>query len=99
MTETLDLDTLLDSVSDEASFIAFVDALASDFATEQEIERRSPSSPYGPGALGWENGTVNSVLGAAAAWGNASSLRGGVTSEPNPWKRCATILYAGKWYE
>ncbi|HVW53892.1 MAG TPA: hypothetical protein VHC91_26375 [Trinickia sp.] len=99
MTQTLDLVALLGSVKDEASFIAFVDALASDFAMEQELEKRNPSSPYGPGALGWENGTVDSVLSAAAAWGHASSLRGGATSEPNPWKRCAMILYAGKWYE
>ena len=99
MTQTLDLDALLESVHDETTFVAFVDALASDFAMEQELEKQNPSSPYGPGALGWENGTVDSVLGAAAAWGHSSSLRGETSSVPNPWKRCATILYAGKWYE
>ncbi|QCP52181.1 hypothetical protein FAZ95_23645 [Trinickia violacea] len=99
MTEAVDLDALLESVTDEASFIAFVDALASDFALERELERQNPSRAYSAGALGWENGTVDAVLGAAAAWGNSSSLRNREFSDANPWRRCATILYAGKWYE
>ena len=64
-----DLDALLKQVHDEASFTAFVQALAEDFEEEREIERIKPIGPYSPGVLGWENGTVDAVLGAAAAWG------------------------------
>jgi len=80
-----DLGALLKAVQDDKNFIEFVDALASDFEQEREIELETPSSRYGPGALGWENGTVGTFLGAAAA--------------QNSWSRCAHILYAGKFYE
>lgn len=97
--EDRDLDALLEEVSDEPTFIAFVQALGSDFAREQALEAQSPSLPYGPGKLGWENGTVDAVFDAAAAWGNAKLLTGSPSIEPNPWRRCAHILYAGKFYE
>lgn len=97
---TRDLDALLDQVNNEASFIAFVDALAADFEEEQEIERTTPSSSYSSGALGWENGTVSAMLGAAAAWGNSTAMNpSNKTASQNPWHRCAHILYAGKFYE
>ena len=95
-----DLDALLKQVHDEASFTAFVQALAEDFEEEREIERIKPSTSYSPGALGWENGTVDAVLGAAAAWGRATGMNpSSETAVQNPWRRCAHILYAGKFYE
>jgi hypothetical protein len=90
---------LLEGVHDERTYIAFVEALAQDFAREQELEAGNPSSSYGSGQLGWENGTVDAVLGAAAAWGHIKLLTGSPSPETNPWQRCALILYAGKFYE
>ena len=95
-----DLYALLDLVTDEASFIAFVNALAADFEEEQEIERTTPSSPYSSGALGWENSTIDAMLGAAAAWGNSSAMNpANNIAAQNPWRRCAHILFAGEFYE
>lgn len=90
---------MLEGVHDERTFVAFVEALANDFAREQELEAENPSGPYGPSQLGWENGTVDAVLGAAAAWGHIKMLTGSPPAESNPWQRCAHILYAGKFYE
>lgn len=89
-----------DAVSDEASFVEFLSALAADREEEIEKEKQRPSSPYGPGANGWENGTIEAFLRAASAW--AESSRNGLplmAKAQNPWKRCADILYAGKIYE
>ena len=62
-----DLELLLDTVKDEATFIAFVDALGADFLEETTLESAVPSNPYGSGALGWENGTVDGFLERGAA--------------------------------
>lgn len=95
-----DLDALLKQVKDEASFISFVNALAADFEEERALEESNPSSPYSAGALGWENGSIDAMLGAAAAWGNSTAMNPlNKTVEQNPWYRCAHILYAGKFYE
>lgn len=97
---TIDLYALADSVSDEKSFIQFLAALAADWEEEQELEKSTPSSPYSSGALGWENGTVGTVLDAAASWGSAS-IEGLTHYEKpqNPWRRAAHIIHAGKFYE
>ena len=58
----------LDAVHDEDSFVAFVSALAADRVEEVAKEKESASSPYGPGANGWENATVEDFLESAAAW-------------------------------
>jgi len=97
---TLNLQTILESVADEQSFLQFVRALAEDWEDEQESERAKPSSPYGPGANGWENVTVGAYLDAAVRWGEASINGLAVYEKPaNPWKRAAQILYMGKLYE
>jgi hypothetical protein len=95
-----DLQSKLDAVCDEGTFLALVAALAADREDEVAKEKASPSSPYGPGANGWENGTIEAFLDAAAAWATASQngLKG-YTKSDNPWKRCADILHAGKFYE
>ncbi|AHC36061.1 MULTISPECIES: hypothetical protein [unclassified Pseudomonas] len=97
---SINLDELLKTVDDEQSFIGFIEALGMDFAEERLLEETSPSSPYGPGALGWENGSIDNFLDAAAAWATASSRSSLVSaSRSNVWQRCAAILLAGKFYE
>ena len=95
-----DLHDLADRVTDEESFIDFLHALADDRADEVEKEKASPPDPWGPGANGWQNRTIEAFLGAAAAWGaeSADGLRF-YTKPDNPWTRCANILLMGKLYE
>jgi len=94
----VDLDELLERVHDEQSFIVFIEALGTDFASERVLT--TSSSPCGAGTYGWENATIDSFLEAASVWGTASkrcspsSLVGS-----NTWQRCAAILLAGKFYE
>ena len=95
-----DLQSKLDAVCDEETFLAFVAALAADREDEVAKEKARSSSLYGPGANGWENGTIEAFLDAAGAWATASKNGlEGYTKPDNPWKRCADILYAGKCYE
>jgi hypothetical protein len=94
-----DLRTLLEAVSDEASLVAFMNALAADWEDERRKEAETPSSPYGPGANGRENGTIGAFLESAAAWASSSLKASGYTPSANPWRRCADMLYAGKLYE
>lgn len=95
-----DLQAKLDAVCNEETFIAFVTALATDRGDEVANEKASPSSPYGPGANGWENGTIEGFLHAAASWATASNHGLEFYRKPdNPWKRCAEIIYMGKIYE
>jgi len=97
---TPDLQTILDSVADEHSFLQFLDALAKDWKDEQQKELSNPSSPYGAGANGWENGTIGGYLDAAVSWGEASVSGLEFYEKPtNTWKRAAQILYMGKLYE
>jgi hypothetical protein len=91
---------LLKRVADEKSFVAFVRALAEDWADEQRKEARLPSSPYEAGANGWENGSIGAFLGAAVAWAEVSEADTAAHTLPrNAWRRCADILYMGKVYE
>jgi hypothetical protein len=95
-----DLDAMLATVHDEQTFLKFIEALGADFEEEREFEASEPSSPYGPGALGWENGTIDAFLKAAAAWGTSTAEHPPQNAAPsNLWRRCAHILYAGKFYE
>ncbi|MBP2654659.1 MAG: hypothetical protein H6Q73_2228 [Firmicutes bacterium] len=89
---------LVDKVYDEQSFLVFLHALMKDRVEEVQKEKVNPSPPYGPGANGWENGTIEGFLESAIAWAEDSknSLN---KIESNPWKRCAQILYMGKHYE
>ena len=88
------------AVTDEGSFIAFLELLAEDRADEVAKESVNPSSPYGPGANGWENGSIETFLERASAWAQ-DSINGLTTYEKptNPWTRCAQILLMGKHYE
>jgi hypothetical protein len=96
----IDLDKLADAVEDEKSFLLFVAALAADWNEERELEAKSPASPYGAGALGWENGSIGAYLESAHAWAEASAEGTRFYQVPvNPWRRAAHILHAGKFYE
>jgi hypothetical protein len=86
---------LANTVHDEASFLLFVEALRDDWNSEQTVERENPSSPYGAGARGWENGTIGTFLDALVTWGRESAS----DSPDNPWCRAAQLLAAGKHYE
>ena len=94
-----DPDEHVELVKDEASFIEFLNILAQDKEAEEAQEKAAPSSPYGPGALGWENGTISRYLEAASACGQAHLSNGGIVPGANPWRICAEILLAGKYYE
>jgi len=95
-----DLHSQADSVSDEQSLIEFISSLAADRAKEVVIERAKPSSPYGPGAKGWENGSIEAFLEAATAWAEASKNGLPMYQVPdNPYQRFAQILLMGKHYE
>lgn len=97
---TIDLHALADTVNDEQGFLRFLSALAADWREERDIEAVKPSSPYGAGALRWENGTIGAMLEAAADWGGASIDGLPLYTKPaNPWCRTAHILLAGKYYE
>ena len=93
------LQSKLDAVCDEDSFVAFVAALSADRADEVQKEKTKPSSPYGPGANGWENGSIEAFLESATAWAEDWKKSPQYRPPTNPWKRCAEILYAGKYYE
>jgi len=96
----MQLHEALESVSDAASFLAFARLLAEDRAAEVRKEAESSSSPYGPGANGWENGTIEAFLEAAISWGEATEVGLSQGLKPdNPWKRFAVFLYCGKIYE
>jgi len=69
---------------------------------EDEVakERVAPSAPYGRGANGWENGTIEAFLDAAASWAEASEFgKNQGLPEDNPWRQFAIFLYCGKIYE
>ena len=95
-----DLYTLADEVETEEDFLNFIDMLLADKEEEEKIEKETPSSPWGPGVNGWENGDIVSFLGAVVSWGETSINGLELYQKPsNPWKRAAQILHAGKFYE
>jgi len=95
-----DLFQLADSVETEQDFLNFVEALAQDRIDEEQREKENPSSPFGPGVNGWENGSISSFLEASLRWAKASINGHEYYEKPeNPWKRAAHILHAGKSYE
>ncbi|MNW29061.1 hypothetical protein D3C74_59050 [compost metagenome] len=75
---------LVNEVTDEASFLHFLQELGQDKAEGHE----------------WANESVEAFLEAAQEWGNASMHGLEHYEKPeNPWKRCAQMLYMGKIYE
>jgi hypothetical protein len=89
----------LEAVVDRESFLMFVKALIADRADQIKEENENPGSPWGAGANGWENGTIEGYLAAAVAWAeNSQGQPLGMPREPS-WKAFATFLYCGKIYE
>jgi hypothetical protein len=98
VTDTL-LD-LLERVDGPDSFLEFARELIADREWAVAAEARTPSSPYGPDAGGWENPTIEGFLEAAVAW--ATDSRFGEShglADANPWRLFAQFLAAGKVYE
>ncbi len=95
-----ELRAMADDVIDELSLVRFILALAEDWEDGGRKESAAPSSPYGPRANGWENGTIGAFLERAASWADSSRLGLPLYQPPdNPWRRCAHVLLAGKFYE
>jgi hypothetical protein len=95
-----DLRQLADAATDERSFVEFVRALARDWNDGAEKDAQQPTSPYGPGANGWEHDSIGSYLEAAAEWAAATVSEAKFYVPPtNPWTRVAHVLLAGKSYE
>jgi len=93
-----ELNKLLERVIDRKSFLDFVKALIRDREDEIEKEKESPSNPYGLGANGWENGTIEAYLESSVAW-TEDSIGGEHELPEASWKSLARFLYAGKYYE
>lgn len=96
----MDLLNLLEQVRDRESFFVFVRALAEDWEDEVQKEKLSPSSPYGRGANGWENGSIGAYLEAALRWAETTRMgqAQGLPEGPS-WEAFAVFLYCGKIYE
>ncbi len=85
-------------VSDFQTFVRFVRWLAADRIEEIEKERLSPSHPMDAGANGWQNGSIEAFLDAAAACGEDNFQLTGYEPVPS-WQEFARFLAGGKSYE
>lgn len=103
MNRGTELHEMLEEVRDRASFLDFVRALETDRRAEVVLEQAAPSSPYGPGAKGWENGTIEDFLESAVAWADDIQRTGDERADWFPeapsWAAFARFLYLGKIYE
>ena len=72
---SIDLYELADNVETEQDFLSFVQALMEDKESENKKEKVKPSSPYGTGANGWENGNIVTFLDAALSLGTSLNKR------------------------
>ena len=90
-------DELVHKVKDRESFFAFLEALSRDREMAVELEKQSPSTPYGPDAGGWENVFIEDYLEAALQW--AKDSHWGVNPDSPSWHDMASFLIAGKYYE
>jgi hypothetical protein len=89
-----------EAVHDEETFLQFLLALRDDREAAVAQEKVAPSSPFGPGAGGWENTTIERFLDTAVRWARDSVNGNPFYKKPdNPWRRFADILYAAKIYE
>jgi hypothetical protein len=95
----MELHEQADAVSDWSSLLAFVKALIADREAEIAKENQSPSPPYGPGANGWENGSIEGFLDAASRWAESTNFGEKQGLSGNPWRQFASFLYCGKIYE
>jgi len=87
------------TVTDEASFLAFVRELAADQRLAVNVEEQDSQRHGAP--RGWQNATIEQFLEAAVAWAEDSDFgrRQELGPEASPWRSLAVFLYAGKIYE
>ena len=95
----MDLESYLDKVIDEESFLAFAKALQADKEDESRKEAIKPASPYSHGHNGWENSTIDGFLESAVAWAEDGGFDKLIEPDTNPWRKFALFLYGGKIYE
>ena len=89
----------LHNVTDYRSFLLFVRTLANDWEDEVAKEKLQPSDDYGPGANGWENGTIGAYLDAALrSQTDGVSVHEMQDQQPS-WRWFAEFLIGGKYYE
>lgn len=81
----MQLNEQLETVTDEATFLVFVQALAAD--------RRANAGM-------WVNGSIEDFLEAASSWAEDSEFgsKQGLPAQ-SLWKKFAVFLYCGKIYE
>ncbi|WP_194456776.1 hypothetical protein [Bradyrhizobium sp. CCBAU 53421] len=95
-----DLIAAAEAVTDERSFIRLLQLMALDRQDEQQKELARPTSPYSAGPNGWQNGSIEAFLGAAASWAEATSRTTNLGPEASDaWRRAAMIVVAGAFYE
>ena len=94
------LSDALEAVQDEETFLQFLLALRDHREASVEQEKMTPSSPYEPDALGWENTTIERYFDTAVRWARDSVNGNSFYKRPeNPWRRCADILHGAISYE
>lgn len=90
----------LNAVNDRETFLVFVQKLIEDWKDEVRKEEASPSPPFSRGANGWENGSIDTFLDAAADRAECTNF--GISQGASPdnlWQGFARFLYMGKIYE
>ncbi len=93
----MELHEYLDKVNDQESFLEFAKALQADKEDEDRKEKENPSNPYGHGANGWENNSIDGFLESAVAWAEDSNFGNNIEKTDNEWKKFALFLYCGKF--
>lgn len=88
---------LLDQVCDRDSFIAFVQALADERESAEQVERADPARYGIDGAHGWKNGDIASYLYACLDYFAEKPFHK-PDAEPN-WRMFAEFLWCGKIIE
>lgn len=92
----MDLNDYLEAVVDEATFLAFVKALADD----RRVADRTAADAVREVQNGWENDSIQDFLEAGHAWAQDSAFGANQgLSLASPWKKFAVFLYCGKIYE
>ncbi len=96
----MDICHLRDAVSDERTFIVFLEGLKNDWSMHQLQTSRPGESQGAALTADWQSTSIGTFLSAAVEAGDASlaSLKR-FESPPNHWHRAACILYAGKRYD
>ncbi len=94
----MDVFDYLENVTDKASFITFVKALAEERRQAEKMERENPVYYQLGGALDWQNGDISAFLWAGLECFEDRPSKEVVPEEPS-WRGFAEFLYFGKIYE